>query len=108
MKTGFICASGFNVVATASRSGRKLITVVMGAPSARERTDIATGLFEANFNRSGGGFFSSTSSLTSLADSPYPSPTGHSRHRLQPQEGRFAPGGSRGHRGGDAAAGPRQ
>ena len=74
MKTGFICASGFNVVATASRSGRKLITVVMGAPSARERTDIATGLFEANFNRSGGGFFSSTSSLTSLADSPYPSP----------------------------------
>ena len=50
MKTGFICASGFNVVATASRGGRKLITVVMGAPSARERTDIATDLFEANFN----------------------------------------------------------
>ena len=30
MKTGFICSSGFNVVATATRSGRRLITVVMG------------------------------------------------------------------------------
>ncbi len=37
-KTGFVCASGFNVVATASRGGRTLIAVVLGAysgPSAR-------------------------------------------------------------------------
>ena len=33
MKTGFICASGFNVVATATRGGRKLIVVVFGSRS---------------------------------------------------------------------------
>ncbi|MEI8151699.1 MAG: D-alanyl-D-alanine carboxypeptidase family protein, partial [Hyphomicrobiales bacterium] len=29
MKTGFICASGFNLVATASRNGKRLIVVVL-------------------------------------------------------------------------------
>jgi D-alanyl-D-alanine carboxypeptidase len=74
MKTGFICASGFNVVATATRGGRRLITVVLGAPSARERTEIATGLFEKNFAASGTSFFGGSVSLASLADSGYPSP----------------------------------
>ena len=32
-KTGFICASGFNVVASSSRNGRRLIAVVLGSPS---------------------------------------------------------------------------
>ena len=35
MKTGFICASGFNLVATASRNGKRLIAVVLGSPSGR-------------------------------------------------------------------------
>ena len=33
MKTGFICASGFNLVASATRNGRRLIAVVLGAYS---------------------------------------------------------------------------
>ena len=33
MKTGFICASGFNLVASATRNGKKLIAVVLGAKS---------------------------------------------------------------------------
>src|SRR5215468_7950392 len=33
MKTGFICASGFNLVATATRGGKRLIAVVLGAKS---------------------------------------------------------------------------
>src|SRR5579872_1174972 len=37
MKTGFTCPAGFNVVASASRSGRRLIVVVLGAPTARSR-----------------------------------------------------------------------
>ena len=49
MKTGFICASGFNVVATAERDGRHLITVVLGAPSANERTMKAAELFDRGF-----------------------------------------------------------
>ncbi|WP_414472822.1 D-alanyl-D-alanine carboxypeptidase family protein [Microvirga sp. M2] len=50
MKTGFICSSGFNVVATATRNGRHLITVVLGAPSANERTMQAAELFDRGFN----------------------------------------------------------
>lgn len=49
MKTGFICASGFNVVASATRNGRRLITVVMGSPNARERTLKAAELFDRGF-----------------------------------------------------------
>ncbi|MCB5174448.1 MULTISPECIES: D-alanyl-D-alanine carboxypeptidase family protein [Microvirga] len=52
MKTGFICSSGFNVVATATRNGRHLITVVFGAPSANERTMKAADLFDRGFNSS--------------------------------------------------------
>jgi D-alanyl-D-alanine carboxypeptidase len=51
MKTGFICASGFNVVASATRNGRRLITVVMGSNSANERTLKAAELFDLGFER---------------------------------------------------------
>jgi D-alanyl-D-alanine carboxypeptidase len=73
MKTGFICAGGFNVVATATRRGHKLITVVLGSPSAKERTRKAAGLFEIGFK--GGGLFSSSSTLAQLTPSPYGTPT---------------------------------
>ena len=53
MKTGFICASGFNVVATASRNGRRLIAVVLGSPSSGARTIKAAMLFEKGFNGTG-------------------------------------------------------
>lgn len=52
MKTGFICAGGFNVVATATRGGRRLVTVVMGSSSANERTLKAAELFDLGFERS--------------------------------------------------------
>lgn len=50
MKTGFICASGFNVVATATRGNRRLIAVVLGAPSAAVRAAKAAYMFETAFN----------------------------------------------------------
>jgi D-alanyl-D-alanine carboxypeptidase len=50
MKTGFICASGFNVVASASRHGRRLIAVVLGAPSSPVRAEKAARLLESGFN----------------------------------------------------------
>ncbi len=55
MKTGFICASGFNVVATATRGGRTLITVVLGAHNATERTIRAAALFDKGFASAGWG-----------------------------------------------------
>ncbi len=50
MKTGFTCPAGFNVVATATHGGRKLLAVIMGAPNAKARSIKAMGLFEAGFN----------------------------------------------------------
>ncbi|MBA1154965.1 D-alanyl-D-alanine carboxypeptidase family protein [Microvirga mediterraneensis] len=50
MKTGFICSAGFNVVASATRNGRHLITVVLGAQSANERTIKAAELFDRGFS----------------------------------------------------------
>jgi D-alanyl-D-alanine carboxypeptidase len=54
MKTGFICASGFNLVASATRNGRRLIAVVLGAPSSAVRALKAAQLLERGFNSSGG------------------------------------------------------
>jgi D-alanyl-D-alanine carboxypeptidase len=53
MKTGFICASGFNVVATATRGGRKLIVVVFGSTSGAVRSEKAAQLFEKGFSNTG-------------------------------------------------------
>jgi D-alanyl-D-alanine carboxypeptidase len=53
MKTGFICASGFNIVATATRNGRRLIAVVLGAYSGHGRAEQAAQLLETGFNSGG-------------------------------------------------------
>ncbi|MGE3148659.1 MAG: D-alanyl-D-alanine carboxypeptidase family protein [Pseudorhodoplanes sp.] len=50
MKTGFICASGFNLVASATRNGRRLVAVVLGAPSSAVRAAKAAQLLERGFN----------------------------------------------------------
>lgn len=55
MKTGFICSAGFNVVASASRGDRRLVAVVLGARSARQRAEIAAELFTRGFENAGGG-----------------------------------------------------
>jgi D-alanyl-D-alanine carboxypeptidase len=55
MKTGFTCPAGFNVVATAQRDGRRLIVVIFGSTSARQRTDEAAMLFDRGFTMTGAG-----------------------------------------------------
>ncbi len=49
MKTGFICAAGYNIVASATRNGRQLVAVVLGERSGAARTIRAAGLFEHGF-----------------------------------------------------------
>ncbi len=49
MKTGFICASGYNIVASARRNGRTLVAVVLGAPSASDRNELAARLLDRGF-----------------------------------------------------------
>jgi D-alanyl-D-alanine carboxypeptidase len=53
MKTGFICASGYNVVASATRNGRRLIAIVLGAYSGAVRAQKAGALLERGFNSGG-------------------------------------------------------
>jgi D-alanyl-D-alanine carboxypeptidase len=50
MKTGFICASGFNLIASATRNGKRLIAVVLGASSSPLRAQHAANLLERGFN----------------------------------------------------------
>lgn len=50
MKTGFICASGYNLVASATRNGQTLIAVILGATRLDLREERAAQLLEAGFN----------------------------------------------------------
>jgi hypothetical protein len=51
MKTGFVCNSGYNLVATATRDGRKLGAVILGAASGKHRADLAEMLLVDGFTR---------------------------------------------------------
>ena len=52
MKTGFVCASGYNFVGSAERAGRTLIAVVMGTSSQTERAISAAHLLDNGFKSS--------------------------------------------------------
>jgi D-alanyl-D-alanine carboxypeptidase len=49
IKTGFINASGFNLVASAQRNGHRLIGVVFGGPSAKRRDNLMRELLDDGF-----------------------------------------------------------
>lgn len=49
MKTGFICASGYNIVVSATRDGRRLVAVVLGARSVKNRRERAQNLLLYGF-----------------------------------------------------------
>jgi D-alanyl-D-alanine carboxypeptidase len=65
-KTGYICDSGFNLVAGARRGGRTLITVTLGARSGLERAAASAHQLDEGFRR-GGGLFGDVAG-TPLAD----------------------------------------
>lgn len=68
MKTGFICSAGFNLVATATRGNKRLIAVILGAPSAVARTEQAAMLLEKGFQPSWSIFASAAPTLNSIQD----------------------------------------
>ncbi|MBL4645922.1 MAG: D-alanyl-D-alanine carboxypeptidase [Rhizobiales bacterium] len=51
MKTGFICSSGFNLVATAKRGDKHLIAIVFGSPSSHVRAEAAAKLLNKGFKK---------------------------------------------------------
>ena len=54
MKTGYICASGFNQVSTATRNGRAMLSVVLGADSLAGRTVISANLLQKGLTEGAG------------------------------------------------------
>ncbi|MDE1994668.1 MAG: D-alanyl-D-alanine carboxypeptidase [Rhizobiaceae bacterium] len=62
MKTGFICASGFNQIASATRKGRTLVSVVLGTDSLAARADDSANFLEKGFENQ----FSGKDTLASL------------------------------------------
>ncbi len=52
-KTGFICASGYNLVGSATRNGKRLIAVVLGSSSGHMRAVRAAQLLERGFASNG-------------------------------------------------------
>ena len=49
IKTGFICASGYNVVASATRNDRRLVAVVLGSRSDKSRRERTSKLLDHGF-----------------------------------------------------------
>jgi D-alanyl-D-alanine carboxypeptidase len=70
MKTGFICDSGFNLVASATIQGRRLIAVVMGAKSAPSRNVLTQVLLESAAGLAAEPSGAQRSVVTDLADRP--------------------------------------
>lgn len=65
MKTGFICASGFNLVASATRNNRTIIAVVLGIDRIDQREALAAKLLQDGFSNHG------TAQLTLATLQPY-------------------------------------
>ena len=70
MKTGFTCPAGFNVVVSANRGGRRLLVVILGAPTVATRSAKAAALLDRGF----AGIDRPSALLTALPDAPEAGP----------------------------------
>ena len=66
IKTGFICDSGFNIVASATRDGRRLVAIVLGSPSSKDRGVRAQSLLEHGFLTHGWKLYFTSTTLDSM------------------------------------------
>jgi len=70
LKTGFICDSGFNVVASATRDGHRVMAVVLGEPTGADRTLRAASLLEHGFQNYGWKTLFNSASIDNMPISP--------------------------------------
>lgn len=70
MKTGYVCASGLNIVATVERGGRAMLAVVLGGSSARERNEMTAELFLRGFSGAVNGTGKNVVQLQNVAGEP--------------------------------------
>lgn len=50
MKTGFVCSSGYNLVATATRDGQKIVAIMMGGKNVKQRNEQVELLLDFGFD----------------------------------------------------------
>jgi D-alanyl-D-alanine carboxypeptidase len=72
MKTGFICDAGYNLVASASRDGTKIVAVVLGETTSKNRSDRAANLLEHGFQTLAWKSMFGAESLDTLPMAPEP------------------------------------
>lgn len=89
MKTGFVCASGFNLAASATRSGRTIIAIVLGARSQKQRAELAARALDQGFAQSPG---ASAHTLATLPADPASTglPTADLRNEICTEEAQAA------------------
>lgn len=49
LKTGFVCAAGWNIAASATRDGRRIVAIVLGAVREGQREEVAGEMLDAAF-----------------------------------------------------------
>lgn len=49
LKTGYVCSAGWNMIASATRNGRRLVAITLGNMNARDRADTAAALLDEAF-----------------------------------------------------------
>jgi D-alanyl-D-alanine carboxypeptidase len=67
MKTGYVCGSGLNIVATVNRGGHELLAVLLGGSSARERDQRVAQLLLRGF---AGEFKDAGKNVVTIVDDP--------------------------------------
>jgi D-alanyl-D-alanine carboxypeptidase len=70
LKTGFTCDSGYNVIASATRDGRRLLAVVLGETSGNERAIRSASLLEYGFQNYDWKQFFNMTTLDNLPTDP--------------------------------------
>ncbi|MFO1062061.1 MAG: D-alanyl-D-alanine carboxypeptidase family protein [Dongiaceae bacterium] len=72
LKTGFTCDSGYNLVASATRDGRRVIGVLLGATDRNSRRALMAGLLDRGFAVPPGGPHRQLAALEPLPGDPPP------------------------------------
>ena len=71
LKTGWVNASGYNLIFTASRGDKRLLAVILGAPDVRVRGTEACRLLDAGFQVCGNQAVSVAAALTQMPQENY-------------------------------------
>lgn len=74
MKTGFVCSSGYNLVATATRNGVKIAAIMMGGKNVKTRNEQVALLLDFGFDEIKNNRYNTTATIYSAQRQDYKQP----------------------------------